>query len=170
MNFEGEYIVNAALVNTKILLYCITVDFGWINIFGAVIAVFLLIPYIIFEIKYKERTRRPTSALATVSEKILWGVCCFLMVVNVGFFEFGFQMKSLFVIYLIGNAVLLIVYYIVSISMLIKPTLGKRVTAAVVALLVFCLSGVTLANILLIVFASLFGTCHIFVASQDEYE
>ena len=162
--------MNAVLVNTRLLLYCITVEFGWINVFGAIIAALLLIPYIIFEIKYKDRSRRPTKAITSVSEKILWGACCFLMVVNVGFFEFGFQMKSLFIIYLIGNVLLLLVYYVVSISMLVRPTLGKRVTAAVVALLVFCLSGVTLANILLIVFASLFGTCHIFVASQDEYE
>ena len=162
--------MNTALGSARPVLYCITVEFGWINVFGAIIAALLLIPYIIFELKHKDRNRRPTSALATVSEKILWGVCCFLMVVNVGFFEFGFQMKSLFVAYLVGNALLMAVYYMVSITLIIKPTRGKRVTAAVVALLVFCLSGVTLANILLIVFASLFGTCHIFVASQDEYE
>lgn len=161
MNFTLGYVV---------ALFCITVEFGWINLFGALTAALLLIPYIIFEIKFKSRKRRPTGKLVTVAEKTLWGICSFLMVVNIGFFEFGFQMKSLFIIYLIGNVLLLTVYYIVCLSMLSKPCLGKRVTVAVIAMLVFCLSGVTLANILLIVFASLFGTCHIFVASQDEYE
>ena len=153
-----------------VALFCITVEFGWINLFGAVIAALLLIPYIIYEVKFKNRKRRPTSLVVTVAEKILWLICCFFMVVNVGFFEFGFQMKSLFIIYIVGNVLFLILYYIVCISMLIKPGMGKHVTAAVIAMLVFCLSGVTLANILLIVFASLFGTCHIYVASQDDYE
>lgn len=143
---------------------------GWINVFGAVIVLLLIIPYIIFEIKFKNRKRRRMPGFVMMSEKFLWSVCCILMMVNLEFLEFGFDSKYFFIIYLIGNTVLLFTYYVTWISFFIKPSFGKRVTAAVVAVLVFCLSGVTLTNIFLIVFASLFGTCHIFLASQDEYE
>ena len=148
----------------------ISVKFGWINVFGAVIALLLLIPYVIFEIKFKDRQRRRLPAILRVFEILLWIICCMLMVVNVGFFEFGFDSKALFIIYLVGTAVLLVDYYITWLLFFIKPAIGKRLNAAVTAVLVFCISGVTLTNILLIVFASLFGTCHIFMAAQDKYE
>ena len=144
--------------------------FGWINFFGAVIVMLLVIPYVFFEIKFRNRKRRRMPGFVMISEKFLWSICCILMIVNFERPELGFDSKALFVIYLIGNIVLLTVYCATWISFFIKPAFGKRVTVAVVAVLVFCLSGVTLADIFLIVFASLFGTCHIFLASQDEYE
>ena len=148
----------------------VTVKFGWINIFGAIIALLLLIPHIVFEIKFRDRKRRPMPKAMRFFESLLWAICCFLMIVNVGIYEFGFDEKMLFVVYFVGNVLLLLAYYITWFLFFLKPAFGKRVSTAVIALLVFCLSGVTLTNIPLIVFASLFGNCHIFMAAQDKYE
>ena len=148
----------------------VTVRFGWINVFGAIIALLLLIPYIVFEVKYKDRKRRPMPKIMRFFESFLWAVCCALMIVNVGIYEFGFDEKTLFVVYFVGNVVLLLAYYVTWFLFFLKPAFGKRVSTAVIAVLAFCLSGVTLTNILLIVFASLFGNCHIFMAAQDKYD
>ncbi|MBO4679298.1 MAG: hypothetical protein J5626_06480 [Lachnospiraceae bacterium] len=148
----------------------VTVKFGWINVFGAIIALLLLIPHLIFEIKFRNRKRRSMPGILRVFESLLWAICCFLMIVNVDFYEFGFDSKTLFIVYFVGNVLLLLAYYITWFFFFIRPTFGRRVSTAVIALLTFCLSGVTLTNIPLIVFASLFGNCHIFMAAQDRYE
>ena len=148
----------------------VTVRFGWINVFGAIIALLLLVPHIIFEVKFKDRKRRRMPKIMRFFESLLWAICCALMIVNVGIYEFGFDSKTLFIIYFIGNVVLLLAYYICWFLFFVKPAFGKRVSTAVIAVLAFCLSGVTLTNILLIVFASLFGNCHIFMAAQDKYD
>jgi len=148
----------------------ITVRFGWISLFGAIIALLLLIPHVIFEIKFKNRKRRRMPKIMRFFESLLWAVCCALMIVNAGFYEFGFDSKALFIIYFIGNVLLLLAYYITWFVFFLRPTFGKRVSTAAIAMLAFCLSGVTLTNIALIVFASLFGNCHIFMAAQDRYD
>lgn len=148
----------------------LTIEFGWITVFGGIIVLLLVIPQLIFQIKFRNRKRRKVPEAVPIIEKGLWGLCCVLTIMNADFFKYGFDSATLFIIYLSGNVVLLLIYYITWISFFGKPSFGKRVTAAVVAVLVFCLSGVTLTDIYLIVAASLFGTCHIFLVSQDEYE
>lgn len=147
-----------------------SIELGWITVFGGIIVLLLVIPQIIFLIKFRNRKRRRVPEAVPIIEKGLWGLCCVLTIMNASFFKYGFDSTTLFIIYLLGNLVLLLIYYITWISFFVKPSFGKRVTVAVVAVLVFCLSGVTLTDIYLIVAASLFGTCHIFLVSQDEYE
>ena len=148
----------------------LTIEFGWITVFGGITVLLLVIPQIIYQIRFKNRKRRRVPDAIPIIEKGLWGLCCVLTIMNASFLKYGFDSNILFIIYLLGNVVLFFIYYIVWISFFIKPSFGKRVTAAVVAVLVFCLSGVTLTDIFLIVAASLFGTCHIYLVSQDEYE
>ena len=76
---------------------------GWINVFGLIFVVILLIPNIIYAIKVKDQKNRCTNKIMNIVEQIGRYGSMFLMVFNIGLTEFGFASVFEFLIYLFGN-------------------------------------------------------------------
>ena len=143
---------------------------GWLNVFGLILVILLLIPNIIYAIKVKEQKNLCTSRLMNILEQIGRYACMFLMVFNIGIAEFGFGSVGAFLVYGIGNVLLMIAYWITWMLYFHKKTFEKQIALAVLPTCLFLLSGITMQHYLLILFGIIFGVGHIYVTMKNRVE
>ena len=140
---------------------------GWINIFGLCIVIAILIPNIIYAIKFRDVKNKCANKIMNVIEQIGRYACMLLMILHVGKTEFAFRSIGTFLSCLFGNVVLVLMYWIVWILYFIKQSKWKSLTLAVVPTIIFLLSGITLQHGWLMIAAILFGIGHIYVTWQN---
>ncbi len=141
---------------------------NWLNVFGLIFVVLLLIPNIIYAIKEKNHKNKCKNKFMNVIEQIGRYGCMFLMVFNIGIAEFGFCSVGAFVVYLFGSAFLMILYWIIWMLYFYKQTYLKQILLALVPICLFLLSGSTMRHYLLIIFGVIFGIAHIYVTNQNK--
>ena len=139
----------------------------WLNLFGLIIVVLLLIPNIIYAVKHSGQNPGQAKRLIIILEQIGRYGCMFLMVFNIGIAGFGFSAIGLFLIYLAGNTVLLISYLIIWMLYFKKQTYKRRMALAVIPVCLFMLSGITMRHYLLVIFALIFGYAHIRITKDS---
>ena len=66
------------------------VGFGWLNLFGLILVVLLLIPNMIYAVKTKNQPNRCTNKVMNLLEQVSRYGCMFFMVVPVGTAGMGF--------------------------------------------------------------------------------
>ena len=86
---------------------------SWLNVFGLVFVVLLLIPNIIYAVKYRDVENLCKNKVMNVLEQIGRYGSMFLMVFNIGIAEFGFVSTNAFLIYFLGSIVLMLAYWII---------------------------------------------------------
>lgn len=141
---------------------------SWLNIFGLIIVVLILIPNIIYAIAVKGQKNKCKNMFMNILEQVGRYACMLLMIFNVGIAEFGFSNVALFLAYLFGNAVLLVAYWVVWMLYFKKPSFGKQIALAVIPTAIFLLCGVTMGHWLLVVFAVVFGVAHVYVTCKNK--
>ncbi|MBO4864846.1 MAG: hypothetical protein J5517_10815 [Eubacterium sp.] len=146
-------------------------EIGWLNIFGLIIVVLLLIPNIIYALKEKNGENKCTNKFMNILEQIGRYGSMFLMVFNIGLAEFGFWSVGAFIVYLFGNILLMTSYWLIWVLYFRKKTRWKQMALALIPTGIFLLSGITMLHVLLIIFAVTFGIGHIYVTSKNyDYE
>lgn len=138
----------------------------WINFFGLVIVVLMLLPNIIYAMRYKDASNK-CSNVVNLPEQVGRYASIFLMIFNIGIAEFGFSSLTGLAVYTVGNICLLILYWLIWMLYFIKPGLYNSLLLAVIAPAIFLLSGIALRHVLLIVSALIFGVSHIIVTYQN---
>ena len=141
--------------------------FGWINIFGAVVVVLMLIPNIVYAIRYRDEKNLCTNRLMNLIEQVGRYACIVLMWLPLLVWKFGFQSVFEMLLYLFGNGALLLAYWIVFFRHMRKRSAAKALTLAVLPSCIFLMSGILLRHWLLVGFAVLFATGHIFVTLKN---
>ena len=141
---------------------------NWLNMFGLILVVLLLIPNIIYAIKVRNQQNKCTNKIMNVLEQVGRYGCMFLMVFNIGIAEFGFNSVGAFLIYLIGNALLMIAYWIIWMLYFYKQTYWEQMALAAIPTCLFLLSGITMQHYLLIIFGVIFGIGHIYVTIRNR--
>ncbi len=136
---------------------------SWLNVFGLVFVVLLLIPNVIYAVKYRDVENLCKNKVMNVLEQIGRYGSMFLMVFNIGIAEFGFVSTNAFLIYFLGSIVLMLAYWIIWIIFFVNQSMWNRMALAIIPTLLFLLSGCTLRHILLIITAIVFGIGHIYV-------
>ena len=142
----------------------------WLNVFGLILVILLLIPNIVYAIKFKDQKNLCTNKFMNILEQIGRYACMFLMVFNIGIAEFGFGSVVAFLIYGIGNVLLMLSYWIVWTMYFHKPSFGKQITLAILPTCLFLLNGVTMRHYLLILFGLVFGVGHVYVTYKNRIE
>ena len=136
-------------------------EFGWINLFGAGIIVLIMIPNIIYAAKQKQdETQIKVPRYLSACEQLGRYGCIILMWLPLLVWKFGFGSVEEFLIYLIGNGVLLLCYYLFWMFYSRKKTLSVAMALAIIPTAIFLLSGILLRHWLLVVVAILFGAAH----------
>lgn len=143
---------------------------NWLNIFGIIIVLLMLIPNIIYVIRFPGQKNKSENQVMNILEQAGRYASMFLMIFNIGIGEMGFSSLGLFFAYFLGNAILLLAYWIVWILFFIKRSNGKSIALAVIPTGIFLLSGLTLEYILLIISALVFGIAHIYVTYKNFKE
>lgn len=140
---------------------------GWLNVFGLIIVVLLLIPNIIYSIKFRGVENCCSNKLMNLIEQIGRYASMFFMIFNIGILEFGFASTQMFIAYILGNIILMVAYWIVWILYFIKQSCSKSMVLAVMPTLIFLLCGVTLRDWLLVISSVIFGMGHVYVTYQN---
>ena len=155
--------VNASISIVNIGNFCPS----WINIFGLVIVILLLLPNIIYEMKFHEIGNKCKNKTMNIIEQIGRYSSMFLMIFNIGVAEFGFSLAEVFIIYFVGNTFLMIAYWIIWGLYFKKRVLWRSMVLAIIPTVIFLLSGITLRHYLLVISAIVFGIGHIYVTYQN---
>lgn len=140
---------------------------GWLNLTGLIFVVLLLIPNIVYAIRFRGEENQCKIRSLNVLEQIGRYCSMFFMVFNIGIAGFGFSSLVAFFAYLFGNSILLLLYWITWLIFMNRQEFWSRMTLAILPTLLFLLSGITLGHILLIISALIFGVGHIGVTLKN---
>ena len=142
-------------------------EFGWINVFGAVIVVLMLIPNIVYAIQNKGEKNLCTNRFMNVVEQIGRYACIVLMWLPLFVWKFGFASVLEMVLYMACNGMLLAAYWIAFADYMKRKTARLALVLAVLPVCIFLLSGILLRHWLLAGFAVLFAVGHIYVTYKN---
>lgn len=143
-------------------------QFNFINLLGFIIVAVMLIPNIIYGIKFKGLENKCTNKAMNVIEQAGRYGSMALMVLPLFVWEFGFSSVFMMFVYLLGNGILLFTYLLVWVFYFKKQTMGKAMILAIAPTCIFFLSGATLYHWALVVAAVIFGVGHIYVTYQNN--
>lgn len=139
------------------------IKFGWINLFGAIVVVLMMVPNIVYAIRNKNEQNLCKNKVMNIIEQIGRYACIILMWLPLFVWEFGFKSVAEMLIYMIGNGVLLIAYIILFARYIKIKSPGVAFALAIIPACIFLLSGILLRHWLLAGFAVLFAIGHIYV-------
>lgn len=144
-------------------------EFGWINLFGAIVVVLIMVPNIFYALsKKEEKTEVTTKKFIVILEQIGRYSCIVLMCLPILVWRFGFGSSTEFLVYIIVNAVLILLYYIFWIMYSKKKTLAKAFLLAIIPTMIFLISGLLLRHWLLVAAAFIFGVAHVGVIYETH--
>ncbi len=138
-------------------------EFGWINLFGGIIVILLLIPNVVYALKHRNERNLCGSRVMNVMEQIGRYGCIVLMWFPLLVWQFGFKSVPEMLLYFAGNGALLLTYWLVFARYMKEKTARRALILAVLPTCVFLLSGLLLRHWLLVGFALLFAVGHIYV-------
>ena len=142
-------------------------EFGWINVFGAGWVILMLIPNIICALKNKGEKNLCESPAMNVIEQIGWYGCIVLMWLPLLVKKFAFAGVFEMLLYLAGNGILLLAYWIAFAVRMKHRSVGLALTLAFLPTCMFLQSGILLRHWLLVGLAVLFAVGHIYVTLQN---
>ncbi len=143
------------------------VEFGWINLFGAVFVILMLIPNIIYALKNKNEQNLCTNRFMNAAEQIGRYGCIVLMWLPLAVWRFGFASVYEMLLYMAGNMLLLAAYWTAYGIYLKKKTAKLALLLAVLPSCIFLMSGLLLRHWLLVGSAVLFAVGHIYVTKEN---
>lgn len=141
---------------------------GWLNLSGLLFVVLLLLPNILYAFRFRGKGQAGEKGAAHILEQVGRYASIFLMVLPVGRAELGFWSLGAFLAYGIGNAVLLLSYWLVWAAYFHRQSPRKAMALAVIPAVMFELSGITMGHPLLCVSAAVFAVSHIFLTRRNH--
>ena len=141
--------------------------FGWINVFGAIIVILMLIPNIVYAIKNKDETNLCTNRFMNIIEQVGRYACIVFMWLPLIVWKFGFASVLEMVLYMACNGTLLAAYWISFAFYLKRRTARLALVLAILPSCIFLLSGILLQHWLLAGFAVVFAIGHIYVTYKN---
>lgn len=139
----------------------------WINIFGLIIVVFLLLPNMIYYSKNKSVENKCKNKVMNFFEQVGRYGSMFLMVFNIGIFEFGFRSNTVFTVWLICIFLLISIYWGVWFLYFKKIRILYSMILAIIPSVIFVSQGIILRHWLLLIFGIIFSISHIYVTYQN---
>ena len=140
----------------------------WINVFGAVFMVIIMMPNIIYALKCKDGFENTWNNKGVeIVEQIGRFGCFGFMVINIPGTWFGWWSDEAFAMYIIANMVLIILYCVIWIICFKKNTLFKALALSIIPSVIFLFSGIMSRSILLIIASMLFAPAHILISYKN---
>ena len=141
---------------------------GWINIFGLVFMVIIMIPNVVFALKCRDGfENRQKNKIIEVLEQVGRYGCFAFMVINIPGTWFGFRSDEAFALYLIVDAVLIIAYCVIWAVCFRKNGVFRALSLSVIPSVIFLFSGIMSRSVLLMISAIVFAPCHILISYKN---
>ncbi len=141
---------------------------GWINIFGLVFMIIIMIPNVIFALKCKDgfENRWENKAVEVLEQIGRYG-CFSFMVINIPKTWFGWASDEAFALYLIVDAVLIIAYCVIWVVCFKKNSVFRALSLSMIPSAIFLFSGIMSRSVLLMISAVVFAPCHILISYKN---
>ena len=140
----------------------------WFNIFGLAFITAIMIPNIIFALKHKEAfENRYHNKTIEIIEQIGRFGCFGFMIFNIPTTWFGWWSDEAFAIYLMVDAVLIVLYCTIWVIYWRKNNVFKAMALSIIPSAIFLFSGIMCRSILLIISSLLFAPVHIFISYKN---
>lgn len=141
---------------------------GWINIFGLVFMVIIMIPNVIFALKCKDGFENKwENKFIEVLEQIGRYGCFAFMVINIPKTWFGWASDEAFALYLIVDTVLIIAYCVIWAVCFKKNSVFRALSLSMIPSVIFLFSGIMSRSVLLMISALIFAPCHILISYKN---
>ena len=141
---------------------------GWFNYFGLAIMAIIMIPNIVYAVKHKSGGENAyCNKAAVILEQIGRYGCFAFMIFNIPYTYFNFWFDHALTVYLAVNGALCLAYLLVWVICWNKQGKLKALALSILPTAIFSFSGIMLASIPLIVFAIVFGACHILISYKN---
>lgn len=141
---------------------------GWFNVFGLIFMVFILIPNIIFAIKCKDGfDNKWNNKYVEVMEQAGRFGCFGFMIINIPGTWFGWWSAEAFTVYLIVDAILVLLYCSIWIICFKKSSVFRALALSIIPSILFLFSGIISRSVLLIVASVLFAPSHIMISYKN---
>ena len=140
----------------------------WFNVFGLVFIAVIMIPNIIFAVKHKDASenRNQNKAIEIIEQIGRFG-CFGFMIFNIPFTWFGWWSDESFSIYLVVDALLIVLYLILWIVCWRKNNVFRALALSIIPSVIFLFSGIMCRSLLLIISSLLFAPTHIFISYKN---
>ena len=140
----------------------------WFNVFGLVFITVIMIPNIIFAVKHKDafENRNQNKAIEIIEQIGRFG-CFSFMIFNIPFTWFGWWSEESFSIYLIVDALLIVLYLTLWIVCWRKNNVFRALALSIIPSVIFLFSGIMCRSLLLIISSLLFAPTHIFISYKN---
>lgn len=140
----------------------------WINIYGLIFIVVIMIPNIIFAIKCKDGfANKWKNKFVEMIEQIGRYGCFGFMIINIPGTWFGWWSDEVFAVYLIVNVILVILYCVIWIICFKKNSIFRALALSIIPSILFLFSGIMSRSVLLIIAATIFAPSHITISYKN---
>lgn len=140
----------------------------WFNLHGLIFVALLMIPNILFALKYKNGFENNwKNKYIEGFEQIGRYGCFFTMIFNIPYTCFGYCSENAFWAYCIINTVLVASYCLIWCICFRKNSLFRALSLSILPSVLFLFSGILCRSVLLTVFAAVFAPCHILISYRN---
>ena len=140
----------------------------WFNVFGLVFITVIMIPNIIFAVKHKDafENRNQNKAIEIIEQIGRFG-CFGFMIFNIPSTWFGWWSDEAFTIYLLVDALLIVLYLTIWIVCWRKNNVFRALALSIIPSVIFLFSGIMCRSLLLIISSLLFAPTHVFISYKN---
>ncbi len=135
----------------------------WINIYGLIIVILMLIPNMIYYAINKSFENKCKNKIILLMEQIGRYGSMIFMILPIKIFDYGFGSKMSFVIWLIGSPILLLLYGTFWLLYFRRTNLLIAMMLAIIPSLIFISTGLLLSNWLLLASGLIFAVSHCYI-------
>ena len=140
----------------------------YVNIFGIAFMAIIMIPNIIFAVRNKEGfNNKWKNRFAEITEQIGRLGCFAFMIINIPGTWFGWWSEEGFVLYLIGDSLLVIIYCVIWCICFNKNSLFRALSLSIIPSVLFMFSGIMSRSVLLVISSLLFAPSHIMISYKN---
>lgn len=140
----------------------------WFNVFGLILMIVIMIPNIIFTIKCKDGfDNKWNNKYVEAIEQVGRLGCFVFMIINIPGTCFGWWSDEAFALYLIVDAILVMLYCIIWIVCFKKNSVFRALALSVIPSIVFIFSGIMSRSVLLIIASVVFAPSHIVISYRN---
>lgn len=142
---------------------------AWFNVYGALFVIGLMLPNIMYFSMQKESEKMVVEEIQSLElmEQIARFGCIIFMMMAVNGVCRGFYFPYSLAIYIIGNLVLLLLYWLCWLGLWKHPSLYHKMALAILPSLLFLFSSLIRGDSLLFISAILFAYAHIRITYQN---
>ena len=140
----------------------------WLNLFGLIFIVLIMIPNILYAIKCKDgfQNKWQNKSIELLEQIGRFG-CFGFMIINIPGTWLGWWSDEAFAGYLIVNVVLIVLYCAIWLMCFRKNTVFRALALSILPSIIFLFSGIMSRSILLIIASMIFAPCHILISYKN---